>query len=404
VSSTAIPTLILQQTNFVVKFQQAYCTTKGSKMKSLILKIHESPKKACLAITGGGTEAIGKLLRHGNGSATLLNAQVPYHPEAFNAYVKGKPDKYCSDGAARDLAMAAFQEATRLAPDANQNDLIGIGATASLVKPDGERDGREHCVYIAVQTATSTSTYVFYLHNNGYSRETEEELAADSIIKALGHACQVCDFPPTHQVLADPGVAEVVLGQRKVLSVDRANILTGHLPWKTNRIIFPGAFNPIHEQHANMAQKVSELTGQKVDLELCVRNVDKPALNYHEIEARVKNLKEQKFDWLEDIHLTATPTFAEKATWFPEATFLVGWDTFKRISDPKYGDLEKVIKTFKDKATLFLVFHRILNGVSSVDEGLDLIHPELLKLSKIYGPEVLQPVELSSSSIRKRVS
>src|SRR5690349_9306193 len=74
---------------------------------ALVREIHRSGTGLVLAIAGGGTEAIGALLRHGGGSATLLEASVPYHPRAFDRYVGGPPDQYCSAPAARALAMAA---------------------------------------------------------------------------------------------------------------------------------------------------------------------------------------------------------------------------------------------------------------------------------------------------------
>ena len=369
----------------------------GEKMKTLVEKIHKTPHKTVIAITGGGTEAIGELLRHGNGSATLLEAVVPYDSKAFDNFVRGTPDKYCSPGAARDLAMAAFQRAVNLTN--THYNMIGIGASSSLAK-DGERVGREHHAYIAVQTANQTSTYILSLHNNGYSRENEEHLTSNAIIKALGHACQVEDYSPESFTTADETIADVVLGFKKVFTIE-----TGYIPVfeSNNRIIFPGAFNPLHQQHAAMAAKVSELTGQKIDLELCVRNVDKPALNYQEINARVANLKALNGNnWLKDIHLTSTPTFAEKSTWFPNSTFLVGWDTFRRISDAKYGNLNEVIETFHNNHTNFIVFHRVVDGKSSSEEDINQIHPELLKISKIYGADVLPHIEMSSSQIRKR--
>lgn len=64
--------------------------------EKLIQNIHKSPYKAVIAITGGGAEAIGELLRHGNGSATLLEATVPYNQNSFADYIHGVPDKFCA--------------------------------------------------------------------------------------------------------------------------------------------------------------------------------------------------------------------------------------------------------------------------------------------------------------------
>jgi len=371
-------------------------------MKSLVLKIHETPHKAVMAITGGGSEAIGELLRYGGGSSTLLEGVIPYDQKAFDSFICGKPDKYCSPGAARDLAMAAFQRGVNFTN--THEHIIGIGASSSLVK-DGERSGREHLAYIAVQTASETVSYTIALHGNGYTREEEERKVAEVIVKALAKACnlnvdvvgkRIPDFPIQYAI-ANKEIQDLVLGQRKILPLN--------LSESKRQILFPGAFNPMHEQHVNMARKISEITGSKVDLELCVRNVDKPALNFVEINSRTDLLKNQLADspWIGDLYLTGTPTFAEKSVYFPGVKFLVGWDTFVRISNPKYGDLDKVIQTFNQNNTNFLVFHRIQNGKSSAENmEIEKIHPGLLAISKIYPADILPPVEISSSDIRKK--
>ena len=359
-------------------------------MKDLILKIHGSGKKIVLAITGGGAEAIGELLRHGQGSNTLLEAVVPYNQKAFDDFVRGTPDKYCSPGAARDLAMAAFQRGINLA--GTHENIIGIGASSSLVKDD-EREGREHHAYIGVQTADMTSTYILKLDGLGYTREEEEFLVGKAIIDIIADNCKLANYPPTsfaNGIFLD----NIVLGKNPIFTVG----VNGR---GQSNIVFPGAFNPFHDQHGKMAEKVAEIKGEKVDLELCVRNVDKPALNYEEIQYRLQQLKRlQKESWMGNIHITGTPTFAAKAAAFiPNTTFLVGWDTFVRLSNPKYGDLEAAMQVFRNRGTKFIVFHRISNGKSSLDEGLNMIYPPMLEISEF--PD-LPPVELASSELRKR--
>src|SRR3984957_10561945 len=46
--------------------------------RQLISALHASGRKAALAITGGGSGAIGDLLRVQGGSRVLIEAQVPY--------------------------------------------------------------------------------------------------------------------------------------------------------------------------------------------------------------------------------------------------------------------------------------------------------------------------------------
>lgn len=71
--------------------------------------------------------------------------------------------------------------------------------------------------------------------------------------------------------------------------------------------------------------------GARVAFELCIRNVDKPPLNYLAIAHRLAQFKSA-----ETVILSRLPTFIDKAREFPGTTFLVGIDTLVRIAQAKY--------------------------------------------------------------------
>ena len=377
----------------------------------LVMKIHSTPHKAVLAVTGGGAEVFGELLRYGKGSNTVLEATVPYLPQAFDRYVKGTPDKYCSPQAARDLAMASYQRAISYVGVENAETLIGIGASCSLAK-DKERDGREHHAFVAIQTAEYTATYDLQLTGKEYSRELEEEIVSIVILGGLSNACGLYeeaektlkyfgDHLKTQRFYSQgtPEVFQLLTGQIKSLTVGVAK----GMEFNENRTIFPGSFNPFHPAHEKMAEKTYEITGKKVDLEICVHNVDKPALNYTEFFDRRYNLMKLKEKlWCGDIHFTSLPTFVEKAQHFYGATFVLGWDTLLRISDPKYGKIDEVVNIFEQQNAQFIAFHRVMNGKSSHDEGTEGIDHRILKRTQIVPPEISPPIEMSSSEIRKK--
>ena len=56
------------------------------------------------------------------------------------------------------------------------------------------------------------------------------------------------------------------------------------------RVILSGAFNPLHAGHRRMAEIASARCGAPVTLELSIANVDKPTLDFLEIDARLAGL------------------------------------------------------------------------------------------------------------------
>jgi len=154
--------------------------------KYFVQKVHEHPTKLVLALTGGGSQAIGELLRYGNGSQTLLDARVPYDSEALYQFIGYDPSQCCSKRTAKDLAMAAHCKASVYTHD----NVIGVGSTSSLVKPEGEREGREHKIFAALHDGVNTRHHSLVL-GPGYCREVEETINAAMILNIIGEYCGV---------------------------------------------------------------------------------------------------------------------------------------------------------------------------------------------------------------------
>src|SRR5271156_3786834 len=113
--------------------------------QQLISTLHASGRKAARAITGGGSGAIGELLRVPGGSRLLIEAQVPYDAQALATFLGFAPAQACSADTAIAMARSARARTARLVPaDA---DVVGLGATAALVS-DRPRKG-EHRFHIA---------------------------------------------------------------------------------------------------------------------------------------------------------------------------------------------------------------------------------------------------------------
>src|SRR5258708_38508487 len=119
-------------------------TPSDAAWQQLISTVHASGRKAALAITGGGSGAIGELLCVPGGSRLLIEAQVPYDALALTALLGFAPAQATSADTAIAMARSARTRAARMAPP--RTDLAGLGATAALVSDRPRR--AEHRFHI----------------------------------------------------------------------------------------------------------------------------------------------------------------------------------------------------------------------------------------------------------------
>jgi hypothetical protein len=157
----------------------------------------------------------------------------------------------------------------------------------------------------------------------------------------------------------------------------------------------------LHEGHLSLAGAASRTAGGAAAFELSVANADKPPLPPEEVRRRLA-----QFAWRAPLWLTHAPTFAEKATLFPGAVFVVGADTAERVVAARFygGSPERMAEALgvlRGCGCRFLVAGR-------ADATGRFVGPDDLAIPAAYRdlftgiPEAVFRLDLSSTQLRGR--
>lgn len=121
--------------------------------------------------------------------------------------------------------------------------------------------------------------------------------------------------------------------------------------------LFPGSFNPVHEGHRQLAKSTdfdlisSDIKPSCTVYEMSVSNVDKANISSEKIYQRLEEFTDSDFPVL----ITKTPMFIDKIQHFyleketEVNKFIIGFDTFERLFQPKYYNQETTIDAFIEK-------------------------------------------------------
>lgn len=118
---------------------------------SLIERILSSGHKASLVVTGGGSGTVHALLSHPGASRFVLDVQVPYSPPAMIDFLGSEPESYCSEEAAKAMAVRAYERALIFTlPRGDESPILGVACTAAL-QTIRERKGADRA-FICIKT------------------------------------------------------------------------------------------------------------------------------------------------------------------------------------------------------------------------------------------------------------
>ena len=281
------------------------------------------------------------------------------------------------------MALQAFLNAKNAAPGERA---FGLGCTAAIATAR-DRKGDDRC-HIAIQSESRTRTAELIL-DKSLNREAQERLCQEAII---GLMSEESGINVTHalEFSSDAHDAE---DDWKDLIMDRANRCS---PTDEFGAIFPGAFNPLHDGHRAILAMSAELLTCPVALEISIKNVDKPSLDYLTMRERLDQARPLP------LVFTNAPTFEEKSVVFPGVTFIVGIDTLVRIQDPNYYDSvrarDNAITSIKDRNNRFLVFGRKINHKFQTLDDINLL-PELRSICAGVHESDFR-LDISSSKLR----
>ncbi len=347
-------------------------------LDALIGAIHASPRRGVMTVTGGGSGLLSSLLAVAGASATVLEANIPYAARSLREWLGFEPGAACSSATACALAMRAFTRADELEGD------FGFALTASLKTTRPKRG--EHRAHLAFQDAWTTRTWTVTFDKNMRSRIEEERAVTRTAVEALAFALGV-------------GPAPTVPGTEARGTAELADLLRGvqtHVGNTRFGALLPGAFNPLHDGHRAMRNDAARRLGQAVGYELCIANVDKPRLDYQDLNRRLA-----QFDPAE-IVVTNTPTFVAKAQALGSVVFVTGADTVERIAAPRYygsiDDRDAALCGLKTLGCRFLVYGRLDAGTFKTLDDLSL--PPALAALCTGIPEAEFRDDASSTNLR----
>ncbi len=345
--------------------------------RTLVQAVHDCTSRLVMVTAGAGTQALADLLGVPGASRTLLEALIPYSTASFDEFLGQTPQQYVAQETGRLMAGRAFTRARWLSDE--PWPCVGLACTATIITDRPKRG--EHRAHIATWQPARMICYELHLDKGRRDRSGEENLVSRTMLNALAHACGV---PQQLELALGPGDALDITQSDFAAMADR--LLTGALPYfgvldngrlrtadAMPQVILPGAFNPLHEGHIELAHVAMQVLGKPVAFELSATNVDKPPL---EPELLLERLAQ--FAGRYPVFATDAPTFLAKARIFPGVAFVVGYDTAVRVLHPRYYDNDPAqmlaaLHEMRDLGCQFVVAGRVDdNGTFFEVDDLDV--------------------------------
>ena len=306
----------------------------NSEIRKQVEVIHESCPGAVIFSTGGGSKALNWLLSVPGASQSIIDIEVPYSEKTVIELLGNVPTSFVSGDTSIQLAEAAYSKASRLHQGV---PVVGIGSTSSI-STNRVKKGVHHC-FVSVRSDKGIVTYSIQFIKGIRDRDAEDEVCSKLLLRALSDYCRVnfdikIDIYTREEIEIifsplDDEVIGVIDGSIPAITISKDGEILRGIPDSVG--VLAGSFNPLHKGHKDLLRTASKLLGGDVCYEISCTNVDKPPMGRYEIRKRMK-----QFVGNGRLVLSNTPVFYKKAQLFPGRTFIMGWDTAKRLMNPRY--------------------------------------------------------------------
>jgi nicotinic acid mononucleotide adenylyltransferase/nicotinamide mononucleotide (NMN) deamidase PncC len=347
-----------------------------------------------VAATGAGAGLQSELWEVPGCSSYLSGASFPYAPEEHEELVGFKPEHYCSEEDAIDLALAAYMKAYRF----GGKKPVGIGITASVASEKEHRG--DHRIFGCIMTDDKVLSYSTNLEKGSGSaqRFVDGQLANHVGIILLNEAFSGGDPSEIglYKNCTELAIQRFWLHSLFLPDGRRLN----HKDFNFDGTLYalmPGAFNPPHEGHFGLANAVKLQWRTDVIFEICATHPIKPTLTVQQMLQRAKLLRGHH------ILFTQDSLYIDKARAHPNMPLVVGADAMLRILDPQWGNPEEQLKEFTKLGTEFWIASRLVDGKLITKNDIMNLIPISYDIDVFNFRGIKGQWDISSTEIRNKI-